>query len=117
MSLLTFLRKKHASLHWYFQRATAVLLLPTMLWILFSAATFASSAADASAVITHVVQQNPSLLLLVNILLFWHIRVGLESIVEDYVHHEVTKFFSFFTIRVLTILLIKYFYVLTFSLA
>jgi succinate dehydrogenase hydrophobic anchor subunit len=54
--------------HWLLQRMTATtFLVPTIL-------------------ITNV-----STLILLNISLFWHIYVGIEDILTDYVHHEITR--------------------------
>lgn len=113
MQILTFLRKKHASLHWYTQRFTAVLLLPMLLWVIFSASAYLSNSSDVSSMLHKIVQMNPYLLLGINLALFWHIRVGIESILDDYVHNEKTKFFSYFSVRIMTLLLIKYFYMFT----
>jgi succinate dehydrogenase / fumarate reductase membrane anchor subunit len=113
MQILTFLRKKHASLHWYAQRFTAALLLPMLLWVIFSGAVYASATPDIATLLHKVVQTNPYLLLFINVVLFWHIRTGVESILDDYVHHEKTKFFSYLTVRLLTLQLMKYFYLFT----
>lgn len=113
MNILGFLRKKHASFHWYGQRFTAFLLLPMLLWILLSGASFAATSPDLSSLLHQVVQQNPYLFLGLNIVLFWHIRTGVESILDDYVHDEKTKFFSYLAVRILTIQLIQSFYFFT----
>nr|YP_007890525.1 succinate dehydrogenase subunit 4 [Andalucia godoyi]AGH24019.1 succinate dehydrogenase subunit 4 [Andalucia godoyi] len=104
--MLAFLRKKHAALHWYAQRFTAVALLPLFGWIIMSTTAYLSNAQDLFSVAQFAIQQNPFFFLILNVLLFWHIRQGLESIVVDYVHNEKTQFLVNFFIRVLTVLMI-----------
>ena len=74
--------------HWLLQRSTALLLIPTILIA------------------------NVSTLIFLNILLFWHLRIGIEEILADYVHHEVTRNFILMLLRVLILIVIKYVFVL-----
>lgn len=113
MQILLFLRKKHASLHWYIQRISALSLIPILLWIIIQGSILSSNTSDMISLIQRVIQDNVYLFILINIVLFSHIRTGVESIVDDYIHNEKTKFISYLSIRILTIQLIKYFYFLT----
>ena len=82
---------KHGGKHWLDQRLTAVgnLLLTTwlvlsLLWLPnFDYETVAAWLAQPSVAV-------PMILMLVNI--FWHIRLGLQVLIEDYVHDEGNKF-------------------------
>nr|QXT44740.1 succinate:cytochrome c oxidoreductase subunit 4 [Nitellopsis obtusa] len=73
--------------HWLLQRITAAFLIPTILLA------------------------NVSTLILLNILLFWHMHVGIEEILADYIHHEVTRNFIFLFLRVFVLIIIKYVFV------
>lgn len=76
--------------HWWLQRVTAVANIPLMIWFVVSAV--ALSGADYGTVV--VWMQNPIvtvLLVLTIASLFYHIRLGLQVVVEDYVHQEGTK--------------------------
>nr|YP_009277464.1 succinate dehydrogenase cytochrome subunit 4 [Psilotum nudum]AOH05934.1 succinate dehydrogenase cytochrome subunit 4 [Psilotum nudum] len=50
---------------------------------------------------------NAPILILLNILLFWHIHVGIEEILADYVHHEVTRNWILILLRILSLVIIK----------
>ena len=73
--------------HWLLQRITAAFLIPTILIA------------------------NVSTLILLNILLFWHIHVGIKEILADYVHHEVTRNWILILLRVFCLIIIKYVFV------
>jgi succinate dehydrogenase hydrophobic anchor subunit len=49
-----------------------------------------------------------STLILLNILLFWHIHVGIEEILIDYVHHEIKKNWILILLRMFCLIIIKY---------
>ncbi len=82
---------KHGGKHWLDQRLTAVgnLLLTTwlvlsLLWLPnFDYETVAAWLAQPSVAV-------PMILMLANI--FWHVRLGLQVLIEDYVHDEGNKF-------------------------
>ena len=82
---------KHGGKHWLDQRLTAVgnLLLTTWLvlslpWLPnFDYETVAAWLAQPSVAV-------PMILMLANI--FWHVRLGLQVLIEDYVHDEGNKF-------------------------
>lgn len=74
------------STHWLIQRTTALLLL---LILIFSPSL-------------------PQVLFLVTIVLFWHLYLGLEEILSDYVHHEVTRELSLLLLKIFSIILAKY---------
>ena len=84
---------KHGGQHWINQRTSAVgnLLLTT--WLVtslllmpnFEQATLAQWLAQPSAAV-------PMMLMLVSI--FWHVRLGLQVLIEDYVHDDPLKFAS-----------------------
>lgn len=103
--MLALFRKKHAALHWYIQRMTAIALLPLFAWMLFQVTLSVSHAPDLASLVQSLVQQNPFVLLLLHVLLFWHIQHGLESIVIDYVHHDVRVALLQSFIRILTVVM------------
>ena len=79
----------HASVHWLIQRATAIFLLITIL--------FATSLNHA--------------LFCLNIILFWHLYLGLEEILSDYVHHEITRNLLLILLKIFIFILAKYAFV------
>ncbi|GJP46272.1 hypothetical protein CLOM_g16130 [Closterium sp. NIES-68] len=81
---------KHSALnHWLIQRATAILLLPTI----FMSTSYRMA------------------LISLTILVVWHLHLGLEEILADYVHHEVTRNLILILLRIFLLISIKYVFV------
>jgi len=79
--------------HWKLQRLTALANVPLVLWFVFSAMALSGSGYEAvrawlSSPVT------ASLMVLLIISLFTHARVGVQVVIEDYVHHEGAKIAS-----------------------
>lgn len=73
--------------HWKAQRLTALANVPLVLWFVFSAVGLAG--ADHAAVAAWLAAPlNATLMLLLILSVFHHARLGLQVVVEDYVHHE-----------------------------
>ena len=51
------------------------------------------------------------LLFILNVILLWHIRSGMEIVIEDYVHDEKVRIACIFIIRVLAIEIMKFLYI------
>jgi succinate dehydrogenase / fumarate reductase membrane anchor subunit len=76
--------------HWWLQRTTAVALLPLGLWLLVS---LIGLPLDDYAAVSDWVGRgwNPVLLALLIGLGAWHSQLGVQMVVEDYVHTRSTK--------------------------
>ena len=73
--------------HWKMQRLTAISNLLLVLWFVFSA--MALSGSDYAQVRAWLASPvTASLMVLLIISTFYHARLGLQVVVEDYVHHE-----------------------------
>lgn len=71
--------------HWWLQRVTAVALVPLALWFLGS--LIAVSDSDYGAVIAWLSSPSAAtLMVLLLIALFYHSALGLQVVIEDYVH-------------------------------
>jgi succinate dehydrogenase / fumarate reductase membrane anchor subunit len=71
--------------HWWVQRVTAVALIPLGLWFIwFALALSHADFATARAQIGHPV--HAVLLVALVVALFWHGALGLQVVIEDYVH-------------------------------
>lgn len=71
--------------HWWIQRVTAVALVPLSIWCLFFIGGLLH--AEYSVVLQAVAQPVHALLLIVlSACLFWHGALGLQVVIEDYVH-------------------------------
>jgi len=81
---------KDGTEHWWAQRLTGVALVPLMIWFVFSVislagadfATFKAWAGDYGRAV---------LLILLIISMFHHTQLGLQVVIEDYVHKEAMK--------------------------
>jgi succinate dehydrogenase / fumarate reductase, membrane anchor subunit len=76
--------------HWWLQRLTAVALAPLGLW--FVAAVIRLTGADLDRVRGWIAHPLPAILLvLLLIATFWHMSLGLQVVIEDYVAAPFTR--------------------------
>lgn len=76
---------KEGASHWWVQRLTSIALVPLTIWLAVSMATFG----DVSYQAVLVWMQNPVVavgLALLVVVLFYHVQLGIQVILEDYVH-------------------------------
>ena len=71
--------------HWWMQRVTAVALIPLALWFVWSLMSLLG--ADQATVQQWISQPlNAALLMALVIAMFYHAQLGLQVVIEDYVH-------------------------------
>jgi succinate dehydrogenase / fumarate reductase membrane anchor subunit len=76
--------------HWWAQRVTAVSLVPLTLWFVASVVLLAG--ADHATVSAWIARPfNTVLLLCLLGATFWHASLGLQVVIEDYIHKERVK--------------------------
>jgi succinate dehydrogenase / fumarate reductase membrane anchor subunit len=81
---------KEGVAHWWLQRITAVALVPLSLW--FVIAIIRLVGADSDGVRDWVGNPLPAIMLvLLLIATFYHAALGLQVVIEDYIHAELTK--------------------------
>ena len=81
---------KNGTHHWWVQRITAVALVPLCLW--FVGGLISLTGADYASATTWIRSPfNSVLLLLLIVAMFHHSQLGLQVVIEDYVHHEGAK--------------------------
>ena len=79
--------------HWWAQRLTALALVPLAVW--FVASVAALTGADHGAISAWAGSPLVAGLLILTILAtFYHAYLGIQVVVEDYVHHEGAKIAS-----------------------
>jgi succinate dehydrogenase / fumarate reductase membrane anchor subunit len=84
--------------HWWAQRLTAIALVPLTLWFIFSVIHL--SGASHQAVIDWMSAPLTLVLMLVLIVAtFHHLQLGLQVVIEDYVHNEAAKLTSVLLIK------------------
>lgn len=76
--------------HWWIQRVTAVAMVPLLLILLVCVLKLATG--DHAAVVAAFKHPLFAVLALLAILaVFWHMKLGLQVVIEDYVHTESVK--------------------------
>ncbi|WP_086607727.1 succinate dehydrogenase, hydrophobic membrane anchor protein [Erythrobacter donghaensis] len=81
----------HGAHHWLVQRFTAIGNVVLMSWLLVSLALLGDySHANVAKWLSQPLSATAMILLVVS--LFWHARLGLQVLIEDYVHEAGTKF-------------------------
>ena len=95
---------KDGTHHWWMQRITAVALVPMSIWFVVSMIKL--TGADHAAVSAWLATPVTAVLMLLFIIAtFHHLQLGMQVVIEDYVHGEGTKIFclmlnTFFSILV-----------------
>ena len=86
--------------HWWAQRVTAIALVPLSLW--FVSAIIGLVGVDLETVQNWVSLPLPAILLiLLLIATFYHLSLGLQVVIEDYVHTELAKLGLIVVLRLL----------------
>jgi succinate dehydrogenase / fumarate reductase membrane anchor subunit len=95
---------KSGTEHWWLQRVTAISNIPLVIFlVIFVIRHLGASRAEIVASIA-----NPFvaiLLALTFVSVLWHMRLGLQVVIEDYVHGHVAKFASLLANSFVTVLL------------
>jgi succinate dehydrogenase / fumarate reductase, membrane anchor subunit len=93
---------KSGTHHWWAQRVSAIGLVLLGLWLLASLAS--GVAGSYEAVIGWVRQPLVSVLLLLTVAtVFYHLRLGLQVVIEDYVHAPANKLAASIALNFLSI--------------
>ncbi len=88
--------------HWWMQRVTAVGNLVLLLWFGVSLLLLPSlSYASVTAWLAQPVVAVPMVLLILST--FWHMRLGVQVLIEDYVHAEGTKMLALVALNFYTL--------------
>lgn len=95
---------KSGTHHWWMQRLTAVALVPLSLW--FVASLIALATADHATVIEWLASPTAAILCCALIVaVFYHGQLGLQVVLEDYVHAEGLKLASIVLTKLVSLLL------------
>lgn len=86
--------------HWRAQRVSALMLLLLIPWLVFSLLQLAGSGyAEAAAFVSAPL--NATLLILTLLCMLYHAMLGLQVVIEDYIHHHGLELLLLFAVRIL----------------
>ena len=89
---------KSGTSHWWMQRVTALALVPLVVWFLVS--IIALIDADHATMVAWIANPFVGVLLSVFIvMLFYHLMLGVQVVIEDYVHNELLKMSSLILLK------------------
>jgi succinate dehydrogenase / fumarate reductase membrane anchor subunit len=95
---------KEGVTHWWAQRLTAIALIPLILWFVVSLLSLAH--ADYKTAVEWVSQPlNTVLLVILLFSVFYHAQLGMQVVIEDYVHTEGAKLISLLLMKFILVLL------------
>ena len=84
--------------HWWAQRVTAVALVPLTFW--FVASIIGLIGADHATFVAWLRQPLNTILMTVFLAVgFHHLQLGLQVVIEDYVHNEAARIASVITVK------------------
>jgi succinate dehydrogenase / fumarate reductase membrane anchor subunit len=90
--------------HWWHQRLTAIALVPLTLWFVVS--LIAHLGGDYSHAVQWIGAPVPAILMVLLIGTgFYHAMLGMQVVIEDYVHHEWVKLTALILLRMACFLL------------
>lgn len=95
---------RHGSSHWWWQRMTAISLVPLGGWFVVSVLMLFGSGHDSATLWLRSPFQ-AALFMLFMAMSFWHTSLGLQVVVEDYIHTEWLKLSVLITIKMIITLL------------
>lgn len=81
---------KHGALHWWHQRLTAAGNLVLVLWFVVS--LFRLPLHDHATIVQWMSSPLVAVgLILMTVSVFWHLKIGLQVFIEDYVHDDALR--------------------------
>jgi len=81
---------KEGTHHWWAQRVTSIALIPLTLWFVYSILSFA--AGDYASALAWAAEPHSTVMLLMLVIFtFHHSQLGLQVVIEDYIHGEFLK--------------------------
>ncbi|HZS84234.1 MAG TPA: succinate dehydrogenase, hydrophobic membrane anchor protein [Stellaceae bacterium] len=95
---------KEGVVHWWRQRLSAVALVPLALW--FVASLIAHLGGDRAGLVAWLHAPVPAILMILLVgTVFYHTVLGVQVVIEDYVHHEAAKLTALIVLRLACFLL------------
>ena len=94
---------KEGTHHFWWQRVTAIALVPLIIWMVIAAmAATLSDYESARAMISHPLSAVLAICMIVA--LFHHAQLGLQVVIEDYIHEEWMKITALLAVKFLAVI-------------
>jgi succinate dehydrogenase / fumarate reductase membrane anchor subunit len=91
--------------HWWHQRVTALALVPLVLW--FVVVVIELVGADRAALIDWLHNPIPAtLMILLIVATFYHLALGLQVVIEDYIHGEAMRLTALVVMRLFCVVFV-----------
>ena len=96
---------KEGTHNWWWQRLTAIALVPLSLWFVGSIWSIIVDGANYDALQSWLAGPIAAILMLTFIFaLFFHLKLGLQVVIEDYIHNKATKWSLLITLNLSSII-------------
>ena len=94
---------KDGTQHFWWQRLTAIALVPLLIWVVIAGMAATLSDYDsARAMMAHPV--SAALAICTIVALFHHAQLGLQVVIEDYIHAESMKITALLAVKFLSVI-------------
>lgn len=90
--------------HWWGQRVTAVALVPLSLWFIYNLLMLGSASYEVMIAWASGTW-NQVLLLTLTGMMFYHMQLGLQVVIEDYMHNDSQRLITLLLMKGATVLL------------
>ena len=102
--------------YWWLQRALSIILIPLFIWLTIVTMYFITSSPTDGFTLLQVIQyiglgNEKYILVLFSIITLLHISLGIEEVIEDYIHTEKAKLVASILLKILIIRLMNEAYI------
>lgn len=95
---------RSGSRHWWMERLTSIALIPLTIWFIFAVIGL-GGATRADVAIWLSSPWTTAMMLALVVATFHHLQLGMQVVIEDYVHHEQAKMTLVLAVKGLSFLL------------
>lgn len=104
--------------YWWLQRLFSIILIPLFIWFSIALISFVTSSPSEGITLASVFQyiglstsSTKYIFIIFSIITFLHVSLGIEEIIDDYVHSEKAKLVASILVKILIIRLMNEVYI------